>query len=167
MSKDNRNHRPERSGVKIAIAGAEKWELVQRFVLTLLQELGDEARDTGELRTELRELWEARRDSMVAVVAYADESENEPIGLLTLVESFAIYANGPFGIIPEMYVVPDWRSKGVGKRLIDRAAEYGRQRGWSRIDVTGPESADPRTIGFYESCGFRFAGPKLKLTLKN
>ncbi|HZY98599.1 MAG TPA: GNAT family N-acetyltransferase [Candidatus Baltobacteraceae bacterium] len=78
----------------------------------------------------------------------------------------AIYANGPYGIIPEMYVVPSGRSTGVGRRLIERAVEIGRERGWSRIDVTAPESpAWERTVRFYESCGFRFAGPKLKKTL--
>jgi GNAT superfamily N-acetyltransferase len=150
----------------MVVAGPEQWDVVERLVLTLLHELGDEAEDTGALRPELRGLWESRPDRMVALIAYAEEGGIEPIGLLTLVESFAIYANGPFGIIPEMYVAPQWRSKGVGKALIDRAVEFGRQRGWSRIDVTGPESAEPRTIRFYESCGFEFAGPKLKLMLK-
>lgn len=152
----------------VAVAGPANWEVVERFVLALLRELGDEAEDLGSLSSGVRSLWQDEPERMTALIAYGDDAESEPVGLLTLVEAFAIYANGPYGIIPEMYVVPGARSKGVGKLLIDRAAEIGRERGWSRIDVTGPESpAWERTVRFYESCGFRFAGPKLKLRIKD
>ena len=150
----------------IVVAGPERWDVVERFVPALLEELGDEAKDTGALDPAVRERWEERPDRMTIVIAYDDDAQREPIGLLTLTEGFAVYANGAYGVIAEMYVVPQARSRGIGKALIDRAAEIGRARGWSRIDVTGPESNYARNVRFYESCGFRFVGPKLRLSIE-
>ncbi|HEV8702170.1 MAG TPA: GNAT family N-acetyltransferase [Candidatus Polarisedimenticolia bacterium] len=83
-----------------------------------------------------------------------------------LVESFAIYANGTYGVINEMYVAPPFRSQGVGGRLIAAVKDLAARRGWGRIDVTAPESpAWDRTRRFHESQGFVFTGPKLKFVL--
>lgn len=139
--------------------------LVFDFVLRLLAELGDEGDDLGTLQTDqVLAHWQQDADRIFTFAAH-DEA-NRLFGLLTLVESFAIYANGNHGIINEMYVDPQKRSGGVGKLLLDAARDFGRLRGWSRIDVTAPESARwARSRKFYESCGFTFAGPKLKLVL--
>jgi GNAT superfamily N-acetyltransferase len=91
---------------------------------------------------------------------------SEIVGILTLNETFAIYANGNYGVIDEMYVIPSRRSTGIGKELVEAAKELGLQRGWSRIDVTAPESERwERTRRFYEKEGFAFTGPKLKYLL--
>ncbi len=67
-----------------------------------------------------------------------------------------------------MYTDPEIRSSGVGAALIDAAKDYGRARGWERIDVTAPESDGwERTRQFYERNGFAFTGPKLKFVLNN
>jgi GNAT superfamily N-acetyltransferase len=149
--------------VNVVVAGPEQWAVVERYVVALLDELGDERKELGSIGSHVRELWESQPSRMSALIAYGDDGEL--LGLLTLIEAFAIYANGPYGIIAEMYVVPAARSSGIGRRLIECAVEIGRERGWSRIDVTAPESAWERSVRFYESCGFRFAGPKLKKTL--
>ena len=66
-----------------------------------------------------------------------------------------------------MYTDPEYRSSGVGAKLIQAALEYGRTKGWARIDVTAPESDRwIRTRKFYEKQGFIFTGPKLKFLLK-
>jgi GNAT superfamily N-acetyltransferase len=130
-----------------------------------LRELGDEAADLGEFDAErIHGAWKERPEMMAAFVARAESGE--VLGLATATEGFAIYANGRFGTIPEMYVAPSARSRGVGSSLVDAIAAYGRERGWSRIDVTAPESDRfERTVAFYQRCGFRYTGPKLKLYL--
>lgn len=96
----------------------------------------------------------------------ARSAANELHGILTLVESFAIYTNGPYGIINEMYVPPEDRSRGVGSRLLDAAKDFGRAKGWSRIDAKALEAERwARTRRFYEKEGFVFTGPKLKFLL--
>lgn len=90
----------------------------------------------------------------------------ESIGVCTLVETFAIYAGGRYGVIDEMYIVPSYRGMGVGRRLIEAVKDHGRRRGWLHVDVTAPPEAKwSRTVKFYESCGFVFTGPKMRWRL--
>jgi GNAT superfamily N-acetyltransferase len=144
-------------------AGPEAWDLVSDTVIELLAELEDEARDLGTLdREAVRARWTQRPALMRVVLA---KDENAVLGLLTLTEGFAIYANGSFGIIPEMYVRPEARGAGVGAALVEAAKRIGRSKGWSRIEVTAPESERwERTVRFYKSNGFVYAGPKLKFS---
>ena len=88
------------------------------------------------------------------------------VGVMTVMESFAIYAGGNYGVIDEMYVVPGQRSRGIGKLLLDAIKKHGRERGWLRIDVTAPpEERWKRTVRFYEENGFVFTGPKMRCRL--
>ncbi len=136
------------------------------WVLRLLQELGEEGDDLGTLNEKkVTTEWKQAGDRFQ--VFAAKTSDGTIIGVMTLVETFAIYANGNYGIINEMYTDPEFRSGGVGAALIDAAKEYGKARAWERIDVTAPESESwERTRRFYESQGFTFTGPKLKFVLK-
>jgi GNAT superfamily N-acetyltransferase len=148
----------ERLGIESA---GIAFEMVQR----LLAELGEEGDELGTLDS--RKVLDAWARSPEAVHFFiAGDSGGPQVGITTVVEAFAIYANGNYGIINEMYVVPSRRSSGVGRRLIQAVKEFGIEREWTRIDVTAPESDRwVRTRAFYEREGFRFAGPKLKLLL--
>ncbi len=148
----------------IRIVGPELWPQICERVLDLLRELGAESEhltdfDAARLESE----WRANPDRMRAIVALDD---GRVAAVATLVESFALYANGRYGILLEMYVAPAHRSNGLGAELLRRAVAYGTTRGWSRIEVTAPEGPQwGRTVEFYKSNGFRYAGPKLKISL--
>jgi GNAT superfamily N-acetyltransferase len=88
-------------------------------------------------------------------------------GLLTLAECRALYAEGRFGIIPELYVRPDRRSQGVGGKLVTEAKRVARSNGWVRLEVTTPPLPQfDRTLAFYERQGFSISGGrKMKLSL--
>ena len=81
------------------------------------------------------------------------------VGFVALYESYALYAEGAFGTIPELYVRPAYRSSGVGKRLLHRAKEFGLSRGWKRLEVTTPPLPQfERSLQFYEREGFAISG---------
>ncbi len=143
----------------------EQMRAAFRLVNALLAELGEEGDESGEVTLESQAANLAEiGDRHIILLAYAEDIQ--PAGVLTLSECYAIYANGQYGVINEMYVVPDSRSDGIGAKLVASAVEYGRARGWRRIDVTAPESSRwERTRRFYEKLGFVFTGPKLKLLL--
>jgi GNAT superfamily N-acetyltransferase len=88
-------------------------------------------------------------------------------GLMTMYESHALYTQGTFGTIPELYVRPEYRSQSVGKKLLEAAREFGTSRGWKRLEVTTPPLPQfERTLKFYEKEGFSVSGGrKLKVTL--
>jgi GNAT superfamily N-acetyltransferase len=98
------------------------------------------------------------------VVFLSETFEGSATGVLTLSESRSIYAGGAFGIIQEFYVIPEMRSRGLGKELLKRASEYGRDAGWKRIEVTPPDKSKwPRTYSFYGRELFKEIGPRMKL----
>ena len=151
--------------MEIRIAGPELWPQISERVLDLLRELGEESEHLGDFdAARLEAEWRANPEMLRAIVAF--DRDGSVAAVATLVESFALYANGRYGILLEMYVAPAHRSSGLGARLLQRAAAYGRTRGWSRIEVTAPEGSQwGRTVEFYKRNGFRYAGPKLKITL--
>jgi GNAT superfamily N-acetyltransferase len=130
-------------------------------VAALLRELDGEAEDAGALdRERVLAAWRSRAATVFALAARGPD--DSVIGVATVVESFAIYANGHYGVINELVVAPAWRSKGVGRALLQAIYTLGGRRKWSRIDVTAPSSGSERARKFYERDGFTFAGPKLK-----
>lgn len=135
------------------------------WVMRLLTELGEEGEELGRLDEEkVLRAWRERGEHFQ--VFAAKNSAGEILGMLTLNETFAIYANGNYGVIDEMYVAPEYRSAGVGGQLIAAVKAFGKQKGWTRIDVTAPEAERwERTRHFYEQHGFVFTGPKLKFIL--
>jgi GNAT superfamily N-acetyltransferase len=97
------------------------------------------------------------------VVLLSTDSKGLVAGILTLSEGISIYAGGRFGVIREFYVVPDMRSKGIGKALLGKAKEFSNNKGWKRIEVTLPCKEEHfRTYTFYAREGFRDIGPRLK-----
>ncbi|MDO8368815.1 MAG: GNAT family N-acetyltransferase [Saprospiraceae bacterium] len=93
------------------------------------------------------------------------DDDEEPVGILTIVESIALYAGGRIGVINELYVVPKYRSEGVGKILLDAAKELAEARGWVRLEVTTPGEDYEKTLRFYEREGFMAIGPRYKYML--
>jgi len=93
---------------------------------------------------------------------------NQPIGVATLCEGFALYAGGAIATVEEFYVEPGWRSRRVGKGLMERIRPLGRERGWRAIELcTPPLPAFDRTVDFYERCDFAISGGrKMRTWLK-
>mgnify|MGYP001572783064 CR=1 FL=1 len=82
-----------------------------------------------------------------------------PVGFIALYESYALYAEGPFGAIPELYVRPEYRVNGLGLHLVSQAKSFGTLRGWTRLEVTTPPLPQfDRTLAFYEREGFAISG---------
>lgn len=101
------------------------------------------------------------------VLLARDGVGREPLGFLALCQSYALYTEGVFGTIPEFFVRPAHRSKGIGRRLLAEAARVGAARGWRRLEVTTPPLPQfERTMAFYQREGFTVSGGrKLKREL--
>lgn len=91
-----------------------------------------------------------------AIIGYV---EGQPIAMSTFTESYALYAGGKIGIIPEFYVDPLYRSVGVGAQLISAVKDYGRHNGWSCIELCTPPLPEfERALAFYQSAGLMPVG---------
>ncbi|HJW25239.1 MAG TPA: GNAT family N-acetyltransferase [Rhodocyclaceae bacterium] len=104
------------------------------------------------------------REKYFAFIALDDAS---PAGFIALYESYALYAEGAFGTIPELYVRSPYRSKQLGCQLLSLAKAFGRSRNWTRLEVTTPPLPQfDKTLAFYERKGFSISGGrKLKVSL--
>lgn len=100
-------------------------------------------------------------------VFIAKVENGDPAGFIALYESYALYAEGAFGTIPELFVRPRFRSQNIGRLLIEQAKEFGNSRDWKRLEVTTPPLPQfDKTLAFYEKEGFAITGGrKLKMSL--
>jgi len=94
--------------------------------------------------------------------------EERAVGIIMVAESISLFARGSYGIITELYVVPDHRSSGVAMSLIEAAVALGTEKGWGQLEVGAPRqpvwSRSPNSA-LYLKAGFAEIGPRLKLPL--
>lgn len=97
-----------------------------------------------------------------------DLESDQNIGFVSLYESYALYAEGAYGTIPELFVRPDRRSGAIGGRLLKKAMEFGASKGWKRLEVTTPPLPEfDKTLRFYQANGFVISGGrKLKVDIQ-
>lgn len=139
--------------------------MVGELLAEIMDAIGTQAFnfDLAETTVRLRDFID--RDRYFVFVAREDTGS--AVGFIALCESHALYAEGAFGTIPELYVRPGHRSREVGLALVSRARSFGRERNWKRLEVTTPPlPAFDRTLAFYEREGFSVSGGrKLKAIL--
>ncbi len=109
-----------------------------------------------------REKTQQRAEELISKKSYfvfIAEYENKPIAFISMYESYALYAEGSFGTIPELYVRPEYRSLNIGKLLLEKAKEFAKSKKWGRLEVTTPPLPQfDRTLSFYENNGFEISG---------
>jgi ribosomal protein S18 acetylase RimI-like enzyme len=76
-----------------------------------------------------------------------------PDGLSLFRFSPALWAEGPETYLQELYVVPDLRGRGIGRRLLEETIEFARAAGATGIDLNTGET-DTAARNLYESMGF-------------
>ncbi len=139
-------------------------EMVGELLEEIMNSIGEKVFnfDRDETKERLRQLLVDQR-----YFVFVAEDAGQEAGFIALYESYALYAEGAFGTIPELYVRPAYRSKGIGKMLVEMAKEFAAARGWTRLEVTAPPLPQfERTLRFYEKEGFSISGgSRLKMTL--
>ncbi len=133
-------------------------------VATLLAALFEEVEHTPDAEDIAQIFAEIDSDPRHSTLLALDE-DGDPAGILTLTESISISAGGEMGILNELYVVPEYRSEGLGKLLLEEAKNLAESRGWQRLEVTTPGDDFPKTLHFYEREGFHRIGTRYKFEL--
>jgi len=140
-------------------------ELVGELLQEIMAAMGTKAFRFSPSETEVRLRTWLTEGSYTVLLAQEDAAA---VAFLTLTEARALYAEGAFGTIPELYVRPAFRSSRVGTTLLAEAKQVARSRGWTRLEVTTPPLPQfDRTLTFYERQGFSISGGrKMKLELE-
>lgn len=118
--------------------------------------MATENRARGWLADGISFMWLARaRDS------------GEVLGFVAAYEGHALYAEGAFGTISELFVRPAYRSQRIGAALLDEVKRFAKTKRWTRLEVTTPPLPPfNRTLAFYARHGFTISGGrKMKMAV--
>ena len=98
-----------------------------------------------------------RGEIIVAVVS------NKIIGFITYIVNTAIYAKGNLGVVNELYILPEFRSKKVGQKLLEYVVSIARKEDWKRIELDTPRpDVSEKALNFYMNEGFVTSGFRMK-----
>ncbi|RXZ44593.1 GNAT family N-acetyltransferase [Crenobacter cavernae] len=148
--------------VTVREAHLQDADTVADLVLALMAEICART----ELRHSAFDVAENRRSCRERLVggdcrALIAESAGRAVGVATLASAEGV------GVVQECYVRPEWRSHGVGQRLLCEAQTLGRADGWHALEVTTPPlPAFARSFAFYQANGLApVAGRKMRRML--
>ena len=94
-------------------------------------------------------------------------TDGKPIGLIHLHYLPALRLKGYQISIEELVVHPDFRGRAVGKKLVNFACEYAKEKRTVRLEVTISNKRESFRRKFYEKNGFENAGSSVyRMNLK-
>jgi para-aminobenzoate synthetase len=128
----------------------------------LLVELGGERPDRGELEAATRDLIE---DPRLGSLIVAEVDAGRIVGVCATSWQHAVHVPGRYGTLQDLWVDPEWRSRAVGRTLLEALFEQARAEGLPRIEVGLPQdsfAAIDATRSFYLANGFRPLGPRMR-----
>lgn len=82
--------------------------------------------------------------------SWAAVEEGRPVAFYTLLES------NDMASIENLWVLPEFMGRGVGRQLFLHAVETARGRGYKTLQL----EADPNAVGFYERMGMHKTGER-------
>lgn len=137
---------------------------VSDAVEELLLELGGRRPARAEVESEVRAIV---ADPAAGLLLIAEE-DGDFLGVLGASWSRAIHVPGRYVLIQDLWVAPDWRSRGIGAELIEAIAARARAQGVPRLEVGLPRedfAAIEATESFYRDNGFEHLGPRMRRLL--
>ena len=121
-------------------------------ILSLIKGLAQYERLSHEVvatEKSLREsLFGARRLAEV-VIGYAD---TQPAGFAVFFHNYSTFLGRPGIYLEDLFVLPDWRRRGLGTQLLRYIARQAVARGCGRLEWSVLDWNEP-AIGFYKKLG--------------
>jgi GNAT superfamily N-acetyltransferase len=130
----------------------------------LLEELGGEGPSPAELEEASRRLVEEPELGALFVA----EAVGEIVGVLAASWQHAVHVPGRYGVVQDLWVRADWRSRAIGRDLLRALAALARDQGVSRLEVGLPQdsfAAIEATRSFYLANDFASLGPRMRRLL--
>ncbi len=151
---------------RVREASADDAPAVAAAVAELLVELSGKGPPAEELEEATREL-AGDREKGALLVAEAGGGGGI-VGVLAASWQHAVHVPGRYGTIQDLWVHPDWRSKAIGRDLIESFCDLARRAGAKRLEVGLPRESFARigaTEAFYRANGFEHLGPRMRRKL--
>ncbi len=140
------------------------------LILRLIKGLAEYERLSHEViatEAELRQSLFGRRPGAEVVIGYADRA---PVGFAVFFQNFSTFLGRPGMYLEDLFVAPEWRNHGFGRRLLAHVAKTAIERGcgrmeWSVLDWNEPARKFYRSLGaraMDEWTVFRLTGEALR-----
>lgn len=100
---------------------------------------------SNELRMVAQTVIADRRYGFMLVASAPD---GNPIGVAYASSLLSLEHGGVSGWVEELYVLPEWRGRGIGSRLIAEVIARARELGWRALDLE-VDASHQRAISLY------------------
>ena len=87
-------------------------------------------------------------DRRYGFMLVASAPDGNPIGVAYASSLLSLEHGGVSGWVEELYVLPDWRGRGIGSRLIAEVIARARELGWRALDLE-VDASHKRAISLY------------------
>ncbi len=121
-------------------------------VLQLIRELAEYERAPDEVHAtepQLREVLFGKEPAAQVLLALEN---NEAVGFAVYLFNFSTWLAKPGLYLEDLFVKPETRGKGYGRRLLQRLAQIAHDRGCGRMEWSVLDWNEP-AIGFYKKLG--------------
>ena len=82
------------------------------------------------------------------------EEDHTPVGFANLMTVYSVWTHGKALILDDLYLIPEMRGKGYGKRAMGFIEQFAVQRGCKRLQFQSEET-NPNAMKFYIALGYR------------
>jgi GNAT superfamily N-acetyltransferase len=147
--------------VSVREATPEDLPAVVEAVEELLVELGGRRPSRPQMEAEVGALLDNEALGTLLVA----EDDGALVGVLGASWQRAIHVPGRYATIQDLWVDPEWRSRGIGAELVEALAALAQEQGVGRIEVGLPRetfAAIEQTEAFYRGAGFEHLGPRMR-----
>ena len=122
------------------------------LVLALIRELAEYERLADEVTATEADIREALFGPAPSAEAVIAEVEELPVGFALFFHNFSTFGGKRGLYLEDLYVRPDHRGRGIGRRLLRHLARTARERGcrrfeWSVLDWNAPAIRAYRRVG--------------------
>ena len=95
----------------------------------------------------------ASRPQAFSVLAFAQDQDQTPVGLVNCIEGFSTFAAKPLVNIHDVIVLSDWRGRGVAGAMLEAVIQIARDRGACKLTLE-VLSGNQKALRAYAKLGF-------------
>ncbi|MQG10629.1 MAG: GNAT family N-acetyltransferase [SAR202 cluster bacterium] len=122
------------------------------LVLQFIKGLADYEKLTDEMVATEDNIHESLFGADANAEAYLAYHEDEAVGCAIFCQHYSTYSGRSSLYLEDIFVLPEWRSYGIGRKLMAYGAGLAQSRGYPRMEWSVLDWNEP-AIGFYEKLG--------------
>lgn len=122
------------------------------LILQFIKQLADYEKLTQEVIATEEQINKYLFGSEKVAEALIAEYDTKPVGFALFFKNFSTFLSLPGIYLEDLFVNPEYRGKGIGKKLLLELVKMAHERGYGRVEWSVLDWNKP-AIQFYESLG--------------